>query len=231
MQIIGHRGAAGLAVENTIESFNAAIAANAWGIELDLRLTKDGYFAVSHDSSIKLSNGTKLPIEQSTIDELKAATADLPVPVLSGREAIRHILKADSSTMINIEVKGKNWARPVGRLLDNFAAAERKRFIISSFYLKDLRSLRIQYPQLRFLYLYRKIPIGLNLLAAKKDGAWGVGFSVHYGSRLLVLASKNVGLTTVVYTVNSVRKAKQLSRMGVDYIITDFPDRFGILAS
>lgn len=53
MKIIGHRGAAGLALENTLESLRAGINAGAHSIEFDVRLTKDGEVVLCHDSDLK----------------------------------------------------------------------------------------------------------------------------------------------------------------------------------
>ena len=50
--IIAHRGASGLAPENTLPAFRAAIAAGADGIEFDVQLTRDGQAVVVHDFDI-----------------------------------------------------------------------------------------------------------------------------------------------------------------------------------
>src|SRR5688572_4203370 len=49
--VIGHRGAAGLEVENTIPSFQRALDEGANAIELDFVMTKDGHVVVWHDWS------------------------------------------------------------------------------------------------------------------------------------------------------------------------------------
>src|SRR5688572_24217312 len=49
MKIIGHRGAAGIALENTAESIKAALALPIDGMEIDVRRTKDGHLVVIHD--------------------------------------------------------------------------------------------------------------------------------------------------------------------------------------
>ncbi len=51
--IIGHRGAAGLAPENTLAAFSQAIASGADGVELDVLLSADGELVVHHDFSLK----------------------------------------------------------------------------------------------------------------------------------------------------------------------------------
>ena len=51
--IIGHRGAAAVAPENTLASFTRAFADGADGIEFDVRLTRDHIPVVIHDASLK----------------------------------------------------------------------------------------------------------------------------------------------------------------------------------
>ena len=46
----GHRGARGLAPENTLEAFRTALAIGVSTLELDLAMTRDGVLVVSHDS-------------------------------------------------------------------------------------------------------------------------------------------------------------------------------------
>ena len=46
----GHRGARGLAPENTLEAFRTALAIGVSTLELDLAMTRDGILVVSHDS-------------------------------------------------------------------------------------------------------------------------------------------------------------------------------------
>ena len=48
----GHRGARGLAPENTIPGFETALRIGVTTLELDLAMTKDGVLVVSHDSQL-----------------------------------------------------------------------------------------------------------------------------------------------------------------------------------
>lgn len=50
--IIGHRGAAGLAPENTLAAFSRGCAEGATGIELDVHITGDGALVVHHDYAL-----------------------------------------------------------------------------------------------------------------------------------------------------------------------------------
>ena len=69
--IIGHRGAKGIAPENSLSGFKKAVELGIDGIELDVHLTKDGKLAVIHDMDLKRLSGLKIPIKQFTFEELK----------------------------------------------------------------------------------------------------------------------------------------------------------------
>lgn len=77
----GHRGARGLAPENTIAGFEQALAIGVTTLELDLAMTKDGVLVVSHDSRLnpditrgpdgQFLSGPGPAIHSLTFDELK----------------------------------------------------------------------------------------------------------------------------------------------------------------
>jgi len=69
--IIGHRGAKGIAPENSLYGFKKAIELGIDGIELDVHLTKDGKLIVIHDMDLQRLAGLRIPIKQLTFKELK----------------------------------------------------------------------------------------------------------------------------------------------------------------
>lgn len=70
--IIGHRGASAVAPENTMAAFREAIAAGADGIEFDVRLTRDRYPVVIHDSSLHRTAGLPQRIADLSLSDLKS---------------------------------------------------------------------------------------------------------------------------------------------------------------
>src|SRR5688572_26281908 len=70
MIIIAHRGASGVAPENTLAAFRRAIEDGAEGIEFDVRLAKDGVAVVHHDASLKRTAGEKLKLADLNSGEL-----------------------------------------------------------------------------------------------------------------------------------------------------------------
>jgi glycerophosphoryl diester phosphodiesterase len=82
LHVIGHRGAAGLAPENTLAAFSKALDIGVDGVELDVQLSADGIAVVYHDFRLKpeitrapdgewLEGGNTLPIKELTLAELK----------------------------------------------------------------------------------------------------------------------------------------------------------------
>ncbi len=69
--IIGHRGAKGIAPENSLSGFKKAIESGIDGVELDVHLAKDGKLIVFHDMDLKRLTGLRIPIKQLTFKELK----------------------------------------------------------------------------------------------------------------------------------------------------------------
>ena len=69
--IIGHRGAKGIAPENSLSGFKKAVELRIDGIELDVHLTKDRKLIVIHDMDLQRLAGLKIPIKQLTFKELK----------------------------------------------------------------------------------------------------------------------------------------------------------------
>lgn len=106
---VGHRGAKGLAPENTIASANAAIAAGARLIEADVRFTKDGVPVIMHDRTVNRTTNGRGRVKDLTLAEIKALDAGSwmgerfaveRVPTL--REMLRN---AKGRAMIDIDFK------------------------------------------------------------------------------------------------------------------------------
>ena len=75
MLVVGHRGAPSRAPENTLASFEAALAIGVDAIELDVHLSRDGHLVVIHDQNLaRTTNGRGL-VHEHTLSELKALDA------------------------------------------------------------------------------------------------------------------------------------------------------------
>jgi len=115
IRIIGHRGAKGLAPENTVEAIKAGIAAGVDGIEFDIHLTADKQFVLSHDDSLLHVWGIDANISETGYEEVRKLTTAAKQPVATLSDA----LDAVDDTPLFIEAKGSGWARQLASFLNN----------------------------------------------------------------------------------------------------------------
>src|SRR6266545_5505015 len=73
--IFAHRGACAHAPENTMASFELALAHGADAIELDVKLSSDGYVVVHHDDTVDRTTDGTGRIKNLTLAELKKLDA------------------------------------------------------------------------------------------------------------------------------------------------------------
>jgi len=228
---LGHRGAPEIAPENTIPSFAAALEAGADGVELDVRLSRDGAVVVMHNRTVNKTTDGKGPVSKKTLAELKAldagvkfspAYAGTPVPTLE--EAIAALPK---HAFINIETKSGALA---GYLLEQKVAAlvsgyDLYRMVIVSsfnpFSLARLKQIDGRIPvgllYLPFLRLDRRC-----LLNRFKPEALHPHYSM-VNSKFMSRARAR-GYKVYAWTVDAAAKMMELLDLGVDGIITNRPD-------
>lgn len=224
MIIIGHRGAAGLALENTMASFEAAVQSGADMLEFDIRLTRDGVAVVIHDARLKRTHGVSGVISQMTLAELKQATKQNPVPTLT------QVLDAYfGKVILNIELKSRSSAKVVHQIIKSYAKNSQSKWdnlLISSFLTGELTALRKLEPLANLALLHNNNPFtflayhrSLNLSA--------VGFHRLHTNRLATEIAKKLDIFCYIYTVNLPSSAKRFARQGFDGIVTNYPDRIG----
>lgn len=136
-RVFGHRGAAGVAPENTLPSFALAAALGADYLELDVHATRDGTVVVLHDASLERTTDGAGPIAACTWSEVAALDAGYRF-TYDGRtfpyrgQAIRvptlaSVLEAFPRHRFNIEIKqaAAGMVDEVVALLERTGAAER----------------------------------------------------------------------------------------------------------
>lgn len=218
MKIIGHRGARGLAPENTLESVQAALDAHADGIEVDVRVTSDGVVVLSHDPYIIDVNGGNWKISQHTYGFLRKRHSDLATL----EEAIAAI---PPSCLLRIEIKPDEPVEPLVAILQPLISPETTTHIsVVSFDYKLLKSLHASFPELP-LILNEKWSGVRARVRADKLGTKRIQMNQRWLWRGFLRAVKHCGYLITPYTVNSVKRARKWKPY-VEAIITDYPDRF-----
>lgn len=168
MLIIAHRGANREALENTKSAFEKAIEAGASRIELDIFLTKDNHFVVTHDESLKRMDGTKRYVTQLERDELSKIVLQNGESLLFLDEVMDKIFP---HVEINIEIKAFHKHYSTDRsfkndhyqfLVDQLVKVLQRysvgnRVIVSSFELAPLIYLSSALPGLALACLWSKV--------------------------------------------------------------------------
>jgi glycerophosphoryl diester phosphodiesterase len=219
MKIIGHRGAAGSELENTLASFQAAIDMGVYAIELDVRKTKDNQLVVCHDDFLsRISDDSRL-ISEVTLKQLQK------IPLYSGANipTLSEALEVIGSKLVYIELKQTGCAKV---LLDTLSKFPKANVHVVSFKHGELEKLRKLAPDLKLGALERTKLFDVIHLA-KRINLDGVGLNYWILNPLTYYLIRKAGLDLYVYTVNNRFQAKFLSFFYPDIgICTDYPERF-----
>ena len=223
MLVIGHRGARGLAPENTLASFKEALAAGVHEIELDVRVTKDGICVLNHDPYLHDASGGKLRhilVHQHTLAELYKQRPDLTTL----EEAIRLI---KHRVPIVIEVKPRVPTAEVIAVVRHFLADGWKPadFLFASFRQHILRDLHAAVPSIETVVLARVSGVRARWRARQLDTK-RLAFNHHNLWWGFIAAMHKKGYKITTYSLNDPVKAARWKRYGLYGTITDFPDRF-----
>jgi glycerophosphoryl diester phosphodiesterase len=224
MQIIGHRGAPGYEPENTLASFEKALALGVDMIELDVYALKTGELVVMHDATVdRTTNGTGR-VEKFSLKQLHKLHAgnDERIPLLS--EALDLVNK---KVPINIELKGKNTAGPVAELIDSYVSTKGwtyDLFLVSSFRRTELAKFMKLNPSVHAgaLFVARAKRF---LTAARKGSEYSLNLNALFITNKTVKEAHRQGLKVFAYTVNSKKMADHMNALHVDGIFTNYPDR------
>lgn len=224
IMIIGHRGACGYAPENTLASFAKALEFNVEAVELDVHLAKSGELVVIHDEKIdRVSNG-KGYVAEKTLEELKQYTLDEGEKIPTLEEVCDLI---DRKCVINIELKGVATAGPVAKLITRYIVEKGWKFgdfFVSSFNHHELFAFHRILPQVQTGALLEGIPLHYAAFATDV-GASHIVLYYQTIDELFIKDAHNRGLKVFVYPVDEPEEMERLIKIGVDGIITNYPDR------
>jgi glycerophosphoryl diester phosphodiesterase len=230
--VIGHRGAAAHAPENTLAGFRKARELGCAWVEFDVRSAAGDALIVCHDA--KLDRTTNGPGRAATmplaaIRRLDAGSwfsvdfAGERVPTVEDSLALCRELGLGANVEIKAERgRGAATAAAVSACLDRFA--ERlPPILISSFLTEAVAEASAHSPTIPRGMLWRKIPRDWQRRAAEL-GCATIHADHNSLSESLVAAICGAGYPLLAYTVNDAARARQLFGWGVTSVFSDAPD-------
>jgi glycerophosphoryl diester phosphodiesterase len=232
MQIVGHRGAAGVAPENTLPSFEAAWAAGVAWVETDVRLTRDGVPVLLHDATLDRTTTGHGAVSALIWPEVQAVDAGLRFsPAFEGTRVPRLeelLTAAAGRSGVLIELKAET-ERPdllVERVLAAIAAAGADQWVRLISFEADL----LERVATTGRGAVPDIPTGF--IASEAAGILETALRLSCAaihprlsalSPSLLEAAHSAGLRVNTWTANTPEQVRFAAEVGVDEITTDFP--------
>jgi glycerophosphoryl diester phosphodiesterase len=244
--VIAHRGGAGISPENTLFAFKRAADLGVDVIETDVHATSDGVLVVIHDANVERTTDGSGLVSEMTFEDLKKLDAGYRFSPDGGKTfpfrqsgitvpTLLEVFTALPKMKFNIEPKQQtpSLVKPLCQML-----RERKMtnsVIIGSFNQTILEEFRVDCAEAatsagpgevsKFLSLYKT---GLSATYSPSMSALQIPESVaglQIVTKDFIDAAHERNLKVHVWTVNETKAMKPLLEMGVDGIMTDYPDR------
>ena len=244
--VIAHRGGAGRWPENTLYAFERAGAMGVDVIETDVRATADGELVVIHDESVERTTDGAGPVASLTLAEVKRLDAAYRFSPDGGRSfplrgrgvvvpTLREVFASLPLMRFNIEPKqaAPSLAAPLCRLIREHGMAER--VLVGAFNGTTLAEFRRECPEvatsaatgeaLSFFAMHEAglaasySPVMQALQVPERAGV------LHVLTPDFVKAAHGRNLRVHAWTVNDESDMRRFVEMGVDGVMTDYPDR------
>jgi len=229
--VYAHRGASGYLPENTMPAFEKAVEMGADGIELDIHKTKDGQLVVIHDEKIDRTSNGKGSVKDYTLEELRRFNYNATHPeckeaaIPTMREVFELIKPTD--LIINIELKTgvifyEDIEEDIVAMTKEFGMEDR--VIYSSFNHYSIMRIKELFPEARTGFLYMDGTLNMPEYG-KEHGVEALHpalYNVQYPN--YVERCHELGIKINAWTVNSKQNLHMACDMGLDGIITNYPD-------
>ena len=218
VRVIGHRGAAGLEPENTLRSVRRAILLGVDEVEIDIRVSKDGFPVVIHDETVNRTTDGHGYVKDLTLDEIQKLDAGEGehIPTLS------EILDLTQGRVIlQIELKVPEALKPVMEVVKRRNAEED--VVITSFIHRLLADAYQINPRVATGAIFSRVQEGAFKRVVGVHAEW-VYVNHRNVDAELVREAHDMGLMFGVWTVDQVDDMRRMVELGVDAIGTNRPD-------
>ena len=244
--IIGHRGASAVAPENTLAAFARAVRDGADGIELDVRLSRDGGAVVIHDATLPRTRLRKRLVARMSLTQLKQTDVgswfNQRHPDLARLEYARQTIptleevfglltnRAPQRFVIYVELKcGRSIKRNEELACATVAAVQKHglqdQAILISFNLRTVARIKYLDNSIRTGALFGprsalKLPSRI-IQSAVACAADEILLNHRVASRKLITAANAKGFPTVIWTVDDPRWISRAGHLGIHALMTN----------
>ncbi len=244
--VIAHRGGAGIFPENTLHAFQESWKLGVDVLEMDIRETADGKIVAMHDRTANRTTNGEGNISEMTLESVKKLNAGYEFTIDGGQTfpfreqkitvpTLEEVFDALPDAKFNIEIK--NESPTVVNSLCNLIR-ERKlteKVIVASISQTNLDNFRREcaevatsasFTEVLQFYVYYKSGLTDNYTPQMSSlQTLEKLFGMQVVSKESVEIAHQLNLQIHVWTVNQPEQMQRLSEIGVDGIMTDYPDR------
>lgn len=226
VRFVSHRGNSRVAPENSLPAFQQA---NTWGVETDLRLTKDRQWVIMHDDSVdRMTNGSGL-ISEFTLAEIQQLRIDygknveaydqsqLIVPTLADYlAAMQYYQKIPLIDLKPTDLTAEDYDS-LASMLDYYGFGEAG--MVISFDFLHLQEIKQRLPNIHVQLLSNEL--NEQVIADVYHLGSNAGLDIRYDNIVsqveLVTQAQAIGLKINAWTIPK-KEWKQAEKIGVDYI-------------
>ena len=244
--VFAHRGGGGVFPENTLGAFEYSAKMGVDVLELDVHSTADGTLVVMHDTKFDRTTNGSGKISEMTLAEVKKLDAGFNFTPDGGKTfpfrgqgitvpTLKEIFDAFPAMTFNIEPKQTEPS--ITKLLCEMIRAKEMtgKVIVGSFRQTAIDEFRTACPDIataatpreasEFLAMYK-----VGLAASYTPPMQALQIPQNLGSLQVVskdfiAAAHKLNLQVHVWTINDPAEMQNLVEIGVDGIMTDYPDR------
>jgi len=244
--VIAHRGGRSLGPENTVYTFKQAMEVGADVLEMDLQTTSDGVLVILHDREVSRTTNGRGAVDGFTLSELSKLDAGfhwspensesfplrnmgITIPTLS------EVFKAFPDTRMNIEIKSSqvNTIQNLCRTIRDHGMSEK--VMVACFDAGKLGEFRSVCPEVATSAGASEAMMFYWLQMARLESAYSPSAQAlqipeayrdnRIATRRFLDAAHARNMRVHVWTVNDIESMQRLIELGVNGIMTDYPDR------
>ena len=230
--ICAHRGASGIAPENTVAAVKLALESGAPMIEVDVQYTRDHQMVVFHDDTIERTTNGEGAINQKSFEEIQGLDAGAWFSPSFAGERIPKLVDVleliRGKAYVNLEIKPRPDTEEAQKetlelieLLSSMAMLDTCLF--SSFDHRAIRYVRERMPDLPMLALNVPGDPRTPDQVIAECGADVFGCAVEELNPEMMALCQQKGVPVAVYTVNTPEELNYVVSMGVRGIVTNMP--------
>jgi glycerophosphoryl diester phosphodiesterase len=220
---IGHRGACGYAPENTFLSMQKAINLGVDAVEFDIQLSADGVPVIIHDDTLERTTNGHGKVSDYTVAQLQTFDAGQGEIIPTLTQMFEFI---DKRCGLLIELKAEHSVAPVVDIIEQFVRKgwSYEQCMMCAFDHEQMAQVKALNAQIPTCVVIAGIPVSLSEIGTQA-GAWAFNPCINHINQKLVDDAHKRGMKVFTWTVNEPYYIAKAKALGVDGIISNYPDR------